>query len=166
MDEEAKKHGIKLQHGEAVGEPQEGQGNVVKKAIDNGLVLSQDDTTESDKDNLKKLAQEEGQIGGGEGGFNAEKAAGDLYKSMKGAGTREETIFSVFSKLKGKKDLEELKMNFGGFGGRKSPLDEEELRKVGKGKHALGVWLKDELKSYELEKLNDILSKKGIEYKF
>ena len=34
------------------------------------------------------------------------------------------------------------------------------------GKYNLNYWIKDELKSKDLEELNNILKEKGIDYKF
>ena len=72
-----------------------------------------------------------------------------LYTAMKGLGTDEEAIYEVFSQLRSYSDILYLMKVFGV-----------------KDRKTLAEWLTAELNSKERQKLNDILSEKGIAYKF
>ena len=74
------------------------------------------------------------------------KLASDLYAAMKGAGTREDEVFSIFERyIKTNADLERLVTAF----------DKR------KGKY-LATWLQDELNNKEETKLNQMLRDNGI----
>lgn len=80
--------------------------------------------------------------------------ANKLYSAMDGAGTDEDAIFSVFKKMKNDLDVLNLERKFGlraaswafGFS---TPVD-------------LADWLRSDLSSTDLAKLNNILSAQGI----
>ncbi|MDR0602718.1 MAG: hypothetical protein LBG80_00265 [Bacteroidales bacterium] len=72
-----------------------------------------------------------------------------LYSSMKGLGTDEESIYSVFYKMVNKADVLKLVLVFG--------IKESEN---------LSQWLKDDLSGSGISKINSILSSKNIDYSF
>ncbi len=73
---------------------------------------------------------------------------------MYGPGTRKDDLLSQFKKLRNIKDLQKVNTAVG-----------ERKGMIG-GSHDLNYWIKDELKSKNLEELNNILKEKGIDYKF
>jgi hypothetical protein len=77
-----------------------------------------------------------------------------MFKAMYGLGTKKDSLFSQFKKLRNIKDLQKVITEFG-----------ERKGMIG-GKYNLNYWIKDELKSKDLEELNNILKEKGIDYKF
>jgi hypothetical protein len=86
-----------------------------------------------------------------------------LESAMENAGTDEESIYSVFRKIKNDKDFLYLKKAFGKrtysgelFGGLTSLVDPTE--------DSLEQWLQKELSSEELTKVNKILSNNGVNY--
>lgn len=83
------------------------------------------------------------------------KLADDLESAMKGIGTREDTVFSVFEKMKSNADCEAL---VEAFGKRKYSNS--------RGKLNLYSWISAELKRKEREKINTSLRNKHINYSF
>jgi len=77
-----------------------------------------------------------------------------MFKAMYGPGTKTQDLLSQFKKLRNIKDLQKVNTAFG-----------ERKGMIG-GSHDLNWWIKDELKSKDLEELNNILKEKGIDYKF
>lgn len=75
--------------------------------------------------------------------------AGQLYYAMKGFGTDEEVIYSVFSKMQNDLDVIALTNAYGIRDG-----------------YDLQGWLRGDLSSSEMAKLNNILSNKGITKQF
>jgi hypothetical protein len=80
--------------------------------------------------------------------------ADTMFKSMYGPGTKTEQLMGEFKKLRNLIDLHKVITEFG-----------ERKGMIG-GKHDINYWIKDELKSKDLEELNNILKEKGIDYKF
>ena len=80
--------------------------------------------------------------------------ANSIFKAMYGPGTKTQDLLYEFKKLRNIKDLQKVNTEFG-----------ERKGMIG-GKHDLNWWIKDELKSKDLEELNNILKEKGIDYKF
>ena len=80
--------------------------------------------------------------------------ADSIFKAMYGPGTETEDIMTQFKKIRNKKDLEQVITSFG-----------ERKGMIG-GKHDLNWWIKDELKSKDLVRLNNMLKEKGIDYQF
>ena len=72
-----------------------------------------------------------------------------LYNAMKGAGTDEATVFAVFNDMQNTADVLKLISIYG-------MKDNEDLTQ----------WLRGDLSSGEIKKLNSILSGKGIAYQF
>jgi len=70
---------------------------------------------------------------------------------MYGPGTKKEDLLYQFSKLRNNDDLEKVKSS---FGKRKGMIGSE---------YDLDYWIKDELKSKDLEELNNKLKDKGID---
>lgn len=83
------------------------------------------------------------------------KLADDLEAAMKGAGTREDTVYSVFGQMKSNADCEAL---IEAFGKRKYSNS--------RGKLNLYSWISAELKRKEREKINTTLRNKHITYSF
>ncbi len=81
------------------------------------------------------------------------KMADDLYTAMKGAGTREDTVFSIFKSLKSNADCKALVDAFGDRKYNKKELD-------------LYGWIAKELTRKEREKINTNLRNKRITYSF
>lgn len=77
-----------------------------------------------------------------------------IFKSMYGFGAKEEELISEFNKLRNNTDLNKVKS---AFGERKGVVGKE---------YDLDYWVKDELKQKDLDKLNDLLKQKGINYQF
>ena len=75
--------------------------------------------------------------------------ANRLYAAMKGPGTDEDTIFAVFNAMKSESDIRQL---VGVFGLQKDKT--------------LSQWLLSELSTKDLQKVNNILKVKGINYTF
>jgi uncharacterized protein YpmB len=73
--------------------------------------------------------------------------ADDLEQAMKGIGTDEDTVYSVFYKVATKADVLKLIVEFG----------------VRKGED-LSQWLRKDLSISEIKKVNSILAQKGIDY--
>lgn len=71
--------------------------------------------------------------------------ANTLYRAMKGAGTDEDAIYRVFNRMNNTADLKKLKLAFG---------TRDDM--------TLGEWLEDDLSTSEINKVNNILSTKGI----
>ena len=74
--------------------------------------------------------------------------ANKLYTAMKGVGTDEDTIFSVFGQMRNTADVLKLAV----FGTK----DGETLEQ----------WIRGDLSSWEINKLNRLLDNKGIAYSF
>lgn len=72
-----------------------------------------------------------------------------LYRAMDGAGTDEEQVFSVFNAMGNDADVLNLIKAFG--------LKEDEN---------LSQWLADDFSQSDLDKINNILASKNIEYRF
>jgi hypothetical protein len=72
-----------------------------------------------------------------------------LYAAMNGVGTNEGAIFGVFESVKNISDVLKLIDVFG----------------LKKGEN-LGQWLKDDLSTSEIAKINNTLKSKGINYQF
>lgn len=72
-----------------------------------------------------------------------------LYTAMKGIGTDEEAIYSAFNSLQTYSDLMQVMSNFGVKDGM-----------------VLREWLQSELNINEIEKVNNILAAKSINYTF
>ena len=79
--------------------------------------------------------------------FNA--YASSLKKALKGIGTDEKKIYNVFQQMNTRSDVLQLIKTFG-------VVDGENLNE----------WLNDDLNAKEIDKINQILAEKGINYKF
>ena len=77
------------------------------------------------------------------------RLAEKLYKAVKGLGTDENSVYTVFNALGNKADLLKLIAVFGT-----------------KDDMTLAEWLYDDLNARELAKVNTILANKGIDYTF
>jgi hypothetical protein len=86
--------------------------------------------------------------------LNYKSIADTIFKAMYGPGTKKDVLFSEFKKLRNKTDLDKVIAEFG-----------ERKGMIG-GRHNLNRWIKDELKSKDLEVLNNNLKEKGIDYEF
>ena len=75
--------------------------------------------------------------------------ANSLFTAMDGMGTNEQVIYNVFNRLKNIDDLYQLITSFG-------VKDDQTLQQ----------WLISDLSSSELEKVNQILSMKNINFQF
>lgn len=75
--------------------------------------------------------------------------ANKLYTAMKGIGTDEDTVYSVFGQLNNTADMLKLIAVFGTRDGE-----------------TLDQWIRGDLASWEIAKLNRLLSNKGIAYSF
>lgn len=75
--------------------------------------------------------------------------ANKLYTAMKGVGTDEDTIFSVFGQINNTADMLKLVAVFGTRDGE-----------------TLDQWIRGDLGYFEINKLNRLLSNKGIAYSF
>lgn len=75
--------------------------------------------------------------------------ANKLYTAMKGVGTDEDTIFSVFGQMRNTADVLKLIAVFGTKDGE-----------------TLEQWIRGDLSSWEINKLNRLLDNKGIAYSF
>lgn len=146
MEKKAKEHKVELKV-EKIEKPVEK--SLIKDSVDKGNVISKDNISKSDGKYLDQLSDENKDSKE----VNIEKEADDLYNAMDGSGTREEVIFGVFSKLRGKGHLDKLKYEFGKKDGK--------LKGLAK-KLSLRNWLRDELTSREISKLNKILTDKGL----
>jgi hypothetical protein len=90
--------------------------------------------------------------------------ADSLESAMENATTDEESIYSVFRKIKNNKDFLLLQKSFGTrtysgelFGGLTSYLDPSE--------DSMEQWLRNELNTEEIQKVNKILSNNGVKYR-
>lgn len=79
----------------------------------------------------------------------ASTLADKIFSAVKGWGTDEEAIYSVFRMLRSRSDLLLLARTFGVRGGR-----------------TLNEWLTADLSQKELDKVNQILTTNGITYSF
>lgn len=79
--------------------------------------------------------------------FNA--YASSLKKALQGLGTDEKKIYNVFQQMNTRSDVLQLIKTFG-------VVDGENLNE----------WLNDDLSAKEIDKINQILAEKGINYKF
>jgi hypothetical protein len=77
-----------------------------------------------------------------------------MFKSMYGPGTKTEALLSEFKKIRSIRDLQKVITEFG-----------ERKGMIGRS-YNLNGWIKDELRSKDLENLNNILKEKGINYQF
>lgn len=75
--------------------------------------------------------------------------ANKLYVAMKGVGTDEDAIFSVFLLMNTESDVRKLVNAFGT-----------------KKKETLSEWLLGDLSTNDINKINSILAEKGINYNF
>lgn len=75
--------------------------------------------------------------------------ANKLYTAMKGVGTDEDTVYDVFGQLRNTADVYKLVAVFGTKDGE-----------------TLDQWIRGDLSSWEINKLNKLLSNKGIAYSF
>lgn len=75
--------------------------------------------------------------------------ASKLYTAMKGIGTDEEAVYSAFSSLQTYSDLMQVMSNFGV-----------------KDSMVLREWIQSELNLKEIDKVNNILAAKSINYTF
>lgn len=75
--------------------------------------------------------------------------ASTLYMAMKGPGTAENKIYEVFRNLSSRSDVLQLIKTFGIKNGE-----------------SLNDWLNEDLSANEVDKINQILSGNGINYKF
>ena len=75
--------------------------------------------------------------------------ANKLYTAMKGVGTDEDTIFAVFGQLRNTADVLKLVAVFGTKDGE-----------------TLEQWIRGDMSSWEINKLNRLLTNKGISYSF
>ena len=75
--------------------------------------------------------------------------ANKLYTAMKGVGTDEDTVFNVFGQMGNTADVLKLVAVFGTKDGE-----------------TLDQWIRGDLSSWEIKKLNRLLSNKGIAYSF
>ena len=73
---------------------------------------------------------------------------------MYGFGVKEDELLYQFGKLRNNTDFNKMKS---AFGSRKGAIGKE---------YDLDYWIKDELKQKDLDKLNDLLKEKGINYQF
>ena len=80
--------------------------------------------------------------------------ADKIFKSMYGFGVKEDELLYQFGKLRNNTDFNKMKS---AFGSRKGAIGKE---------YDLDYWIKDELKQKDLDKLNDLLKEKGINYQF
>lgn len=80
--------------------------------------------------------------------------ADKIFKSMYGFRVKEEELLNQFDKLRNNTDFNKVKS---AFGRRKGVIGKE---------YDLDYWIKDELKQKDLDKLNDLLTEKGIKYQF
>lgn len=72
-----------------------------------------------------------------------------LYTAMKGVGTDEAAIYRIFLYMKKDIDVAKLIVAFGV-----------------KDDQTLGAWLQDDLSSTDMQRVNSILSSRGIKYQF
>lgn len=79
--------------------------------------------------------------------------ANQLEKAMKGPGTKEAPIFSIFQKMENDLDIINLNKAFG-------------FRDTFWGSYDLSEWLRGDLSHSEMTKLNTILAEKGITKQF
>jgi len=77
-----------------------------------------------------------------------------IFKSMYGPSYKKDELFDKMSELRNDKDLQKVKL---AFGKRKGMIGKE---------YDLDYWIKDELSKDDLQKLNNILKEKGINYQF
>lgn len=84
--------------------------------------------------------------------------ADQLQSAMFDAGTDEQTIYSIFRKLKNPKDLLQLVK---AFGKRKYYVFG-----ISQGNYNLGQWLQEELSDSEKQEINSILQSNNINYSF
>lgn len=75
--------------------------------------------------------------------------ANQVYNACKGLGTDEDAIYNVFGQLNNTADVYKLIQVFGT-----------------KDSKTLPMWMRAELNSWEINKLNNILASKGINYAF
>lgn len=75
--------------------------------------------------------------------------ASTLYSAMKGIGTNEERIYEVFEKMNTRSDVLQLIKTFGV-----------------KESMTLNEWFMDDLSTKEIDKINQILVSRQIDYKF
>jgi hypothetical protein len=101
----------------------------------------------------KKLSDLEKQFKPTYDSYDYLKFADKLETAMSGAGTDEDAIFSVFYLMKNDLDIFKLVQS---FGTRSSYLSSGNLDQ----------WINDDLSSEYLTKLNNVLAKKGIKYRF
>jgi len=80
-------------------------------------------------------------------------AADKLYIAMRGMGTDERAIYQVMNIVQTNSDLYSIIVAFG-------------KRKSGDFYDNLSAWIADECSAGEIETINNILSKKGINFKF
>ena len=80
--------------------------------------------------------------------------ADKIFKSMYGFGVKEDELINQFDKLRNNTDFNKVKV---AFGTRKGVIGKE---------YDLDYWIKDELKKGDLDKLNNLLKEKGINYQF
>ena len=73
---------------------------------------------------------------------------------MYGFGVKEDELINQFDKLRNNTDFNKVKV---AFGTRKGVIGKE---------YDLDYWIKDELKKGDLDKLNNLLKEKGINYQF
>ena len=88
-----------------------------------------------------------------------EKMADDLFEAMDGIGTDTATVFSTFKKLKNDADFIKLNAAFGVRAGSDNLfglMEDEDL----------AGWIKDDLSSTEITKLNGQLKAQGISKSF
>lgn len=102
--------------------------------------------------NNKLVAKANAEINAGEVTLTTAQVysmADRLYRAMKGAGTDEDAIYSVFRSLRTRSDLMLLESTFGVRGGM-----------------SLSEWLTAELNQKERDVLNQILVSNGISYSY
>jgi hypothetical protein len=80
--------------------------------------------------------------------------ADKIFKSMYGFGVKKDELLYQFGRLRNNTDFNKMKS---AFGSRKGAIGKE---------YDLDYWIKDELKQKDLDKLNDLLKQKGINYQF
>lgn len=78
------------------------------------------------------------------------------YDAVYDIGTDEEALYSVFSKIRSNSDLLQLIKAFGNRGN---------IVFQG-GEKTLAEWMASDLNNVEIEKVNDILARNGVTYKF
>jgi hypothetical protein len=86
------------------------------------------------------------------------QAADTLTAAMFDAGTNEESIYRIFSSLKNAKDFYQLVSTFG-----VRPYYTFGLKQ---GDYNLGQWFTEELSTSEVQKINNILASKKIDFRF